>query len=104
MKKKELKQPVINGLVYTDSFWPHECGSMPKSIRHTPIIYWQIVEERVAENSMNTLEEEKVTVSSTNKQFIIDSVNQWANAWSAQDVDRYLAAYANEFIPTKGLT
>ena len=104
MNKKELKFPVINGLVYTDSFWPRECGSMPKSIRHTPIIYWQIVEERVAENSMNTLEEEKVTVSSTNKQFIIDSVNQWANAWSAQDVDRYLAAYANEFIPTKGLT
>ena len=104
MNKKELKFPVINGLVYTDSFWPRECGSMPKSIRHTPIIYWQIVEERMAENSMNTLEEEKVTVSSTNKQFIIDSVNQWANAWSAQDVDRYLAAYANEFIPTKGLT
>ena len=104
MNKKELKFPVINGLVYIDSFWPHECGSMPKSIRHTPIIYWQIVEERVAENSMDTLEEEKVTVSSTNKQFIIDSINQWANAWSAQDVDRYLAAYANEFIPTKGLT
>ncbi len=104
MNKKELKFPVVNGLVYTDSFWLRECGSMPKSIRHTPIIYWQIVEERVAENSMNTLEEEKVTVSSTNKQFIIDSVNQWANAWSAQDVDKYLAAYANEFIPTKGLT
>ena len=104
MNKKELKLPVVNGLVYTDSFWPRECGSMPKSIRHTPIIYWQIVEERVAENSINTLEEEKVTVSSTNKQFIIDSVNQWENAWSAQDVDRYLAAYANEFIPTKGLT
>jgi len=48
--------------------------------------------------------DEKVIVSSTSKQFIIDSVNQWANAWSEQDVDKYLAAYANEFIPTKGLT
>lgn len=104
MNKKELNFPVINGVVYTDSFWPRECGSMIKSIRHTPIIYWQIVEERVAENGMNTLEEEKVIVSSTSKQFIIDSVNQWANAWSEQDVDKYLAAYANEFIPTKGLT
>jgi len=104
MNKKELNFPVINGVVYTDSFWPRECGSTTKSIRHTPIIYWQIVEERVAENGMNTLEEEKVIVSSTSKQFIIDSVNQWANAWSEQDVDKYLAAYANEFIPTKGLT
>ena len=104
MNKKELNFPVINGVVYTDSFWPRECGSMIKSIRHAPIIYWQIVEERVAENGMNTLEEEKVIVSSTSKQFIIDSVNQWANAWSEQDVDKYLAAYANEFIPTKGLT
>ena len=104
MNKKELNFPVVNGVVYTDSFWPRECGSTTKSIRHTPIIYWQIVEERVAENGMNTLEEEKVIVSSTSKQFIIDSVNQWANAWSEQDVDKYLAAYANEFIPTKGLT
>ena len=28
---------------------------------------------------------------------VLDAVNAWAKAWSAQDVDRYLASYARDF-------
>ena len=28
---------------------------------------------------------------------VLDAVNAWAKAWSAQDVDRYLASYAKDF-------
>lgn len=33
---------------------------------------------------------------------ISNVVNQWAKAWSAKDVDAYLASYANGFQPPKG--
>lgn len=32
------------------------------------------------------------------------TVNNWASAWSAQDVDAYLANYGIEFVPPKGLS
>ncbi|MEE9551672.1 MAG: tetratricopeptide repeat protein [Gammaproteobacteria bacterium] len=35
---------------------------------------------------------------------IIKSVYEWANAWSKQDVDAYLAYYADEFIPPNDIT
>jgi hypothetical protein len=31
-------------------------------------------------------------------------LNKWKNAWSAQDVEAYLACYGQEFIPEKGLS
>ena len=38
------------------------------------------------------------------KQSIEASINKWVDAWSNQDVDGYLASYAKEFIPSKGLS
>ena len=35
---------------------------------------------------------------------IIGAVNAWARAWSAQDVDGYLAAYADDFEPGGGMS
>lgn len=35
---------------------------------------------------------------------IIKSVNRWADAWSAQDVNGYLAAYAADFEPGGGMS
>ena len=35
---------------------------------------------------------------------VIAAVNAWAKAWSAKDVDIYLAAYAKEFVPPPGLS
>lgn len=35
---------------------------------------------------------------------IVFAVRNWANAWSAQDVDRYLSCYAAEFTPPDGLS
>jgi tetratricopeptide (TPR) repeat protein len=36
------------------------------------------------------------------EQAINDAVNNWAKAWSAKDVDKYLASYADNFKPAKG--
>lgn len=38
------------------------------------------------------------------RQQVASSVDEWANAWSEQDLDRYLNAYAPEFEPPAGLT
>jgi murein L,D-transpeptidase YafK len=35
---------------------------------------------------------------------ILSSVNQWAKAWSAQDVNQYLGSYASTFDPRGGQT
>jgi len=34
---------------------------------------------------------------------IINTINGWSNAWSAQDSDAYLSYYASEFIPPRGV-
>jgi tetratricopeptide (TPR) repeat protein len=49
----------------------------------------------VAENTTNTENEIKL---------IIDTINGWSNAWSAQNVDGYLAYYAPAFRPHNGLS
>ena len=35
---------------------------------------------------------------------VTTAVFGWARAWSAQDVEGYLSAYAPEFVPSKGLS
>ena len=35
---------------------------------------------------------------------IESSLNNWAKAWSSQDVDLYLERYSDEFLPSKGLS
>lgn len=39
-----------------------------------------------------------------NRNAVESAVKNWANAWSAQDVDSYLASYGKEFVPPKGLS
>ena len=39
-----------------------------------------------------------------NRKAVELAVNNWANAWSAQDVDTYLASYGQEYIPAKRLS
>jgi len=38
------------------------------------------------------------------KASIIKTVNNWASAWSKQEIDTYLGFYANEFIPPNNIT
>ncbi|NOG61709.1 MAG: tetratricopeptide repeat protein [Proteobacteria bacterium] len=45
-------------------------------------------------------EEEKAN----NRNAVEAAIKSWANAWSAQDVDSYLASYGREFVPPKGLS
>jgi tetratricopeptide (TPR) repeat protein len=46
--------------------------------------------------------DDKPTASSNEEQNITDAINQWAKAWSAKDVDKYLASYSETFKPAKG--
>lgn len=39
-----------------------------------------------------------------NRKAVETALNNWANAWSAQDVDKYLSSYGREFIPPKRLS
>jgi Flp pilus assembly protein TadD/ketosteroid isomerase-like protein len=36
------------------------------------------------------------------EQNINDAVNNWAQAWSGKDLDKYFASYADSFVPAKG--
>jgi Flp pilus assembly protein TadD/ketosteroid isomerase-like protein len=36
------------------------------------------------------------------EQNVTNAVNNWAKAWSAKDVDKYLASYSDNFKPSKG--
>jgi Flp pilus assembly protein TadD/ketosteroid isomerase-like protein len=40
--------------------------------------------------------------ASNEEQNINDAVNNWAKAWSAKDLDKYFASYADSFKPAKG--
>ncbi len=39
-----------------------------------------------------------------NRKAVESAIKNWANAWSAQDVDAYLASYGRQFVPPKGLS
>ncbi len=41
-------------------------------------------------------------MSANEEQNITDAVNNWAKAWSAKDLDKYFASYADSFKPAKG--
>ncbi len=42
---------------------------------------------------------EKSQTNEKNKNEILKSVNSWAEAWSAQDVNNYLGFYSSDFVP-----
>lgn len=46
----------------------------------------------------------QATNSETEIKLIIDTIHGWSNAWSAQNVDGYLAYYAPAFRPQNGLS
>ncbi len=39
-----------------------------------------------------------------NRNAVEEATKNWAHAWSAQDMDSYLASYGREFVPPKGLS
>lgn len=55
---------------------------------------------------VKTTEVDKTVVIavSDDEKNVLESVNNWAKAWSSQDVDKYLASYADSFKPSKGET
>jgi len=72
---------------------------------------WLIVQEQLAIFQKNTIEIideptpiEIIDEHVQDKKSIEAAINQWVDAWSNQDVDGYLASYAKEFIPSKGLS
>lgn len=56
--------------------------------------------QKPSEMEKTDLEEEKAK----NRTAVEFATKNWANAWSAQDVDSYLSSYGREFVPPKGLS
>jgi tetratricopeptide (TPR) repeat protein len=56
------------------------------------------VEKPVAKEETKPREEPKIAP----KQAVLGAVENWAKAWSARDVESYLACYAEEFKPPNG--
>lgn len=48
------------------------------------------------------IDKSAVATVSDDEKNILESVNNWAKAWSSQDVDKYLASYADSFKTPKG--
>jgi tetratricopeptide (TPR) repeat protein len=46
----------------------------------------------------------KIVVTNPENESILAAVRDWAEAWSAQDVKRYLSHYAGDFEPPKGVS
>ena len=72
---------------------------------------WLIVQEQLMEYKGNIKQKEEPILIETidnedtaHEQAIEAAINQWADAWSNQNIDGYLARYAKEFIPSKGLS
>ena len=60
-----------------------------------------------AVEKIDLLPVEKVDVEKDiagNRKAVDAAIKNWANAWSSQDVDTYLASYAQKFIPPKRLS
>jgi tetratricopeptide (TPR) repeat protein len=57
-------------------------------------------EPKPAEDKEADSEEEKAN----NRNAVESAIKNWANVWSAQDVDGYIASYGREFVPPKGLS
>ena len=38
------------------------------------------------------------------KKIVELSINQWVNSWSSKDIEAYIASYASEFKPSRGLS
>ena len=58
----------------------------------------------MTETSGTAPEAEMEPVSSEVSQTALRTVREWAEAWSDQDVDRYLTFYASSFVPADGAT
>ena len=50
------------------------------------------------------VEPEPDTTDDDANQKILTRIDEWAQAWSAQDIDAYLGFYSSEFTPTKNMT
>jgi Flp pilus assembly protein TadD/ketosteroid isomerase-like protein len=57
---------------------------------------------RPADKKAEPVKTDTATTPANDEAAVTDAVNAWAKAWSSQDVDKYLASYADSFKPAKG--
>ena len=58
-------------------------------------------EEVVSSNEEDSI----IALETLNKQETVRvAISQWANSWSSKDVETYIASYASEFKPSRGLS
>ena len=64
----------------------------------------EIITVKVEPEETQETRETIIEDSAKNRKDVEEAVTNWANAWSAQDVDAYLASYGKEFIPPKRMS
>jgi ketosteroid isomerase-like protein len=58
----------------------------------------------IEEDTSNFIENAVAEKTSPNKENIEKILNHWLDAWSSQDINTYLATYAESFVPSKKLS
>nr|WP_217345367.1 tetratricopeptide repeat protein [Noviherbaspirillum sp. L7-7A]MBV0879632.1 tetratricopeptide repeat protein [Noviherbaspirillum sp. L7-7A] len=48
--------------------------------------------------------EQTAPASNSEQAAVLDAIKAWANAWSARDVNGYLAAYSSDFVTPRGMS
>jgi tetratricopeptide (TPR) repeat protein len=59
-------------------------------------------QDRAAAQKSTT--EQTAPASNAEQTAVLDAVKAWANAWSARDVNGYLAAYSSDFVTPRGMS
>ncbi len=85
-------EPMKADSVKTEPIKANKTGTMPIRLADKKVEPAKPVEMAKATLDATTNEERNVT----------DAVGNWAKAWSSQDVDKYLASYADSFKTPKG--
>ena len=87
---------------YREALEPEDAETAPK----TSLAYVDSLDLPVATTGPDTHETQVVaaTASLPDNGGIMQAVNNWARAWSDQDVDSYLALYDKDFIPDSNMS
>lgn len=80
---------------------PTKSGTMPIRPADKKVEPAKSAEPVKSAEAVKSSEPVEPTISNDEKN-VLEAVNQWAKAWSSQNVDQYLASYANSFKPPKG--
>jgi tetratricopeptide (TPR) repeat protein len=98
-KEKVEKVDVAKVDTKVESVKPNKAGIMPIRPADKKVDKVEMVK---AEPKAEAAKPMPAPASADDEKNVLGAVDNWAKAWSAKDVDKYLASYADTFKPAKG--